>query len=132
MAGTFEFGHLFRSPTYPVILDVDGSLIAAKSPIELARKLARLQLPAERRYPAVAVNGENWELNTYVDEAILSPTLMKRRWTKLDVVRLYNQRKNRRRGEQPYSEKSLSSKRVDRVIGEIVEFLLDTPDPGEV
>lgn len=119
-----EFAHQFRRPKYPVLIDLQGHLIAAKSAKSLAVKLARLRLPDGDNYPAVDSTGEGWALYVFPDGEILTPIAFKKRWTKREVIQTYNQRQNKSQDDTPYSEKSLSSKRFDRIVLEIAELLL--------
>lgn len=118
-----ELAHLFRKPVYPVLIDVDGQLITAKSAMPLLRQLARRDLDPDARYAAIDSSGEGWELRVLDEEqAMLSPSFLKRRWTKLQVIRLYNSRRSQKPTDQPYSEKSLSSKKLSRVISDIIQL----------
>ena len=125
MTRIVELSHQFRRPQYPVLIDLDGRLVAAKSPKALLRQLSDLDLPVKSNYPAIDGAGEGWGLYLFPGEAVLSPMAVKKRWSKREVIHLYNQRQNASQNDLPYSEKSLSSKRVDRIIREIAELLLE-------
>ena len=114
--------HLFRKPKYPILVDVDGNLIAAKSSGSLTVRLSRLKLKKAGVYNAIDSSGEGWAF--YSEHMVLTPLTMKKRWTKLEVIRLFNQRKNQTAGEKVYSEKSLSSKRFDRILADIVALTI--------
>jgi hypothetical protein len=103
---------------------LDGRLFAAKSAMALAKELAELHLRAEIHYPAIDATGEGWGLYVFAKVTVLSPMVMKKRWTKREVIQRYNSRQNRGEDDSPYPEKSLSSKRLDRIIREIAELLL--------
>ena len=125
MAPILELSHLFRRPQYPVLIDLDGTLLAAKSAKSLLKKLSVLDLPLEANYPAIDSAGEGWGLYLFPGAAVLSPLTIKKRWSKREVIHLYNQRTNRAKDDLLYSEKSLSSKRLDRIIREIADLLLE-------
>jgi hypothetical protein len=89
----------------------------------LLKRLSDIDLPTKTNYPVIDSTGEGWGLYLFPSEAVLSPMAVKKRWSKREVIHLYNQRKNVSENESPYSEKSLSSKRIDRIIREIADLL---------
>jgi hypothetical protein len=115
---------LFRKPKYPVIVDIDGDVICGRSAIALAKRLSKLISLQEKSYDAIDSTGEGWSF--YSDKWVLSPLCIKKRWTKLEIIRLYNNRKNKTSDHINYSEKSLSSKRLDMVFNDIFELLNKT------
>ncbi|MBN1364840.1 MAG: hypothetical protein JW976_08550 [Syntrophaceae bacterium] len=115
---------LFRKPKYPVIVNIDGVLTCGRSAITLANRLSKLINLQEGSYDAIDSTGEGWSF--YSDKWILSPLCIKKRWTKLEIIWLYNNRKNKASNHVTYSEKSLSSKRLDRVFNDIFELLNKT------
>lgn len=115
---------LFRKPKYPVIVDIDGVVVCGRSAITLAKRLSKLIHLQEKSYDAIDSTGEGWSF--YSDKWILSPLCIKKRWTKLDIIRLYNNRKNKTTDHDMYSEKSLSSKRLDRIFIDIFDLLNKT------
>jgi hypothetical protein len=115
---------LFRKPKYPVIVDIDGDVICGRSAIVLAKRLSKLINLQEKSYDAIDSTGEGWSF--YSDKWVLSPLCIKKRWTKLEIIRLYNNRKNKTSDHITYFEKSLSSKRLDMVFNDIFELLNKT------
>ncbi len=113
-----------RKPKYPVIIDLDGVVICARSAITLAKRLATSSNLKEKRYYAFDSTGAGWSFQS--EQWALSPFCEKRRWTKLEIIRLFNNRKNKASDEKVYSEKSLSAKRFDRIFGDIFELLNNT------
>ena len=51
--------------------------------------------------------------------------VLKKTWTKLELIRLCNGRRNRPPDEEPYSEKSLSSKKLTKVIADLMRRILE-------
>ena len=98
-------------------------MIGAKSDRTLAKKLSLLELDDSKQYDVIDLTGEGWLLLT--DHMVLSPVnFRKRRWTKLEIIRLFNNRTNKLDpDEKPYSEKSLSAKTLDKIFRNIVEAL---------
>lgn len=93
---------------------IEGYFIGAKSPKDLSGKLAEIPINKDGYYSLVDCTGKVWIL--IVDQRILSPLTFKKRQTKLGIIRLFNERKNTEVGYgNQYSEKSLSSKRLERI-----------------
>jgi len=53
-----ELSHQFRRPQYPVLVDLDERLVAAKSAKSLLQKLSALELPVNTNYPVIDGTGE--------------------------------------------------------------------------
>jgi hypothetical protein len=54
---------------------------------------------------------------------MISPLTIKKRWTKLEIIKLFNERENVEVGEgKKYSEKSLSAKCLEKIISDLVEL----------
>ncbi len=119
MSNAINIRHLFRRPVYPLLVDVDGHLIAARSEGMLAQQLSCLDL-TKSNYDVIDSTSEGWTLD--VRQMAISPLTFKNRWTKLEVIRLYNERQNKKEDEEPYPTRSLSSKRFDRILSDIVEL----------
>ncbi len=101
--------------------NIEGNFIGAKNDQELSCKLAEIQLSEDGRYDLVDFTGEGWSL--YTSKMIISPLTNKKRWTKLEIIKLFNERGNTELGEgRVYSEKSLSAKRLDKIISDLVEM----------
>lgn len=113
----------WRKPTYPIICNIEGHLVGAKSEKTLAKKLSGLVLDKSKQYDVINSTGEGWLL--MAEAMVLSPVnFLKRKWTKLEIVRLYNNRTHKPDpNEKPYSEKSLSTKRLEEIIRDLVDRL---------
>ncbi|EMI52469.1 hypothetical protein [Rhodopirellula sallentina] len=120
-----ELVHFFRKPKYPVIVDIEGVLVAAKSVRLLYTKLLRLDLVEKQSYEAIEKTGEPWTLIVMQRKAVLSPINFKKQPTKLELIRRFNNRKNKPADDVDYSEKSVSSKKRERIITEIADRLID-------
>tara|TARA_R110002167_G_scaffold143308_1_gene332559 strand:+ start:114 stop:521 length:408 start_codon:yes stop_codon:yes gene_type:complete len=120
-----ELAYFLRAPKYPVIIEIDGVLVAAKSVRPLYEKLSRLDIVEKQHYSAIDRTGEPWTFVVMQGKAVLSPFNFKKQPTKLQIIRWFNNRKNKPADEVEYSEKSLGSKRLDRIIAEIVDRLID-------
>lgn len=120
-----ELSYFLRNPKYPVIVDVEGVLVAAKSVKALISKLSQIDLVENSSYNAIDGTGESWTLLVIDRAAVLSPINFEKQRTKLSLIRWFNNRKNKPANEVDFSEKSLSSKKRDRIIAEIVDRLID-------
>lgn len=112
----------FRSPKFPVICDVQGVLICAKTPEKLSEEVGSIELPRGEYLPFIDAAAEGWIFDT--DHKIVSPLTFKKHWTKKEVIELFNRSKTARQKGLEYPVRSLSSKRFDRIADEIVELIL--------
>ena len=117
MASKATVTYVFRRPRFPVICAVDGGLIAARSPASFQRQITRLDPPVGRVFQMVDATGEGWAFHT--EWTVVSPLTLKKRWTKAEIIRLFNESEAARRRGQVYPETSLRSKSLQRIIAEI-------------
>jgi len=113
--------YFFRSPVFPVICNVGEVLVGAESPDQLDAHLSSLDLPADSQLPMVDADAEGWVFDT--THYIVSPLTFKKRWTKKEVIAMFNHSTAARTLGGQYSERSLSAKRFDRIMGEIVGLI---------
>ncbi len=116
-----EIKYVFRKPKFPIIINLDGQVIAATQQ-NLPAQLNQFELTLNTCYEAIDKSGEGFGLYVYDVCFALSPLVAKKKWTKLELIRLYNNRKNKV-DEKIYSEKSLSSKRFDDILSDISSLL---------
>ena len=109
---------LFRRPKFPVICDAQGVLIGAETPKQFLDQVRSIKLPSGEQLPFVDTSSEGWVLDT--DCMIVSPLTVKKVWTKKEVIAMFNKSKTAREQGLKYPARSLSSKRFDRIIVEIV------------
>lgn len=117
--------YFFSKPKYPVIVDLDGVLVAAKSARSLFGKLQRHELVEQQSYEAFDKTGESWSLMVVQSEAVLAPFNFTKRPTKLELIRWFNNRKNKPAGEADFPEKSFSNLKRDRILLEIADRLIE-------
>ena len=115
---------LFRKPKFPIICDIDGYVIAAKSISGFEKQLSTYNIHKVSRYPIVDVTGEGWSF--YPEHMAISPLTTKKKWFKKEVIAIFNNRKNNT-ANITYSEKSISAKRYDKIFQDIVGLLLTSP-----
>lgn len=114
--------YIFRKPKYPVICDIDGFVVAAKSEKSFLKRLSEVNKDPEKTYNLVDSTAEGWIFMP--KHMSVSPLTFKKQWSKKEIIAIYNGRKNSSSDGVRYSEKSLSSKRFERIFGEIVDLLL--------
>jgi hypothetical protein len=113
--------YLFRVPKYPVLCCIEEQVIGATSERILVEKLSLIMFQEGKYYDVIDVTGESWTLMS--DVMVISPLTAKKRWTKLQLIRLVNSRTNTSNPhEKPYSERSLSSKRFKKIFLDLVDM----------
>ena len=113
--------YLFRRPEFPLICDVHGVLIGAQTPEQFEGAVSTLSLPAGEDLPVVDASGEGWAL--HVEYMAVSPMTLKKRWTKKEVIAMFNDSDTAKRSGKEYSTKSFSAKRLDRIIADLVALI---------
>jgi hypothetical protein len=112
---------MFRKPVYPVILDVNGLIIGAKTLKQLEDDISEIHLPAGEHLPLIDSSGEGWSLA--VDHMVISPLTFKKKWTKKEIITLFNNSEMAKKTSKEYSFKSISAKRFDRIVLELVDMI---------
>ena len=112
--------YLFRKPRYPIICNIDGYVVGAKSEKTFLKQLSETNVELEKSYDLLDSSGEGWSF--WPDKMAISPLTRHKKWSKKEVIELFNNRINASENIM-YSTKSLSSKRFDRIFKEIVELL---------
>lgn len=113
--------YLFRAPEFPLICDAGSVLIGAVSPKDFEAQMAKLELPPDGILTVIDVSGKDWMF--LLQHSTLSPLSLKNRWTKKEVIALFNGSDAAKKLGEQYSERSLSAKRFDRIFTEIVELI---------
>ncbi len=115
--------YLFRKPKYPILYCINEKVLCANSENQFVNQLTNYPLDQKSRYVVIDSTGENWTFHP--KEMLLSPFNVQKRWTKLELIRLVNGRSNKSNPDElPYSEKSLTAKRFDRIFRDLVEILI--------
>ena len=99
-----DFSCMFRNPKYPVVIDIDGTLVAAKSSKSLCNRLLQVDIAQGKSYQAFDKTSETWTFIVIDGNAVLSPLSFKRPITKLEIIRWFNNRENKLADEVAYSE----------------------------
>jgi hypothetical protein len=117
-----EFRIMFRSPEYPVLIVSSEKLYSAFNLKQLAEICVSLNLvDSEEKLRVVDSTGsEFWYLP---DECVLSPGFVFKKWTKKKLIETFNGSSNAIEANQEYSMKSLSAKKLERVVEDICLIL---------
>jgi hypothetical protein len=77
--------------------------------------------PIEDKNIIQAIDSSGEEFWYSPEHYISSPGFAFKKWTKKQLIELFNGSSNAKGSKQKYSMKSISAKRLDRIIGEICE-----------
>ena len=117
-----EFKVLFRNPIYPVIVIAEDMLTVATNIKGLAESCISSKLP-EGETVIKAIDSSAEEFWYSPDNYAIGPGFAFKKWTKKQIVELYNNSSNVMKSNKKYSPKSLSNKKLPRIIGDICELL---------
>lgn len=109
-----------RRPRFPIIVDTGRGLVGALSGAECAKRIARFG-PFESDESMSVVDSTAEGFGFYPRMMLITPLSTKKRWTKAEVIALYNDRK--RRDAPNYRPRSLSNRGFDRVMHDVVQLL---------
>ena len=115
---TGKIQYVFRRPQFPIICAVGNELLSATSPAAFQRQLERLDLQGAKVIDIADVTGEGWAF--HADLMIVSPLTLKKRWKKVEVIRLFNASDNARRIGAAYPEAYIPRRSLVRIIAEVV------------
>ena len=116
--------YAFRRPKFPLICAAGNELRAVTSPAALQRQFERWDLQGAKVLDIVDATGERWDF--YVDLRIVSPLTLKRRWRKIDIIRLFNESANARRLGATYPEAYIPRRSLVRIIAEVAALVAYT------
>jgi hypothetical protein len=117
-----EFNVLFRNPEYPVIVISEDKLTVATNIKELAESCIASKIP-EGETVIKAIDSSAEEFWYSPDNFAIAPGFAFKKWTKKQIVELYNNSSNAKKSDKKYPLKSLSSKKLSRIIGDVCELL---------
>ena len=81
-----------RKPRFPIIVDARPGLVGALSDAECAKRIGQLgPFESDGSMPVVDATAEGFGF--YPKMMLISPLVTKKRWTKAEVITLYNDRK---------------------------------------
>ncbi len=117
--GRTDFGVLFRRPKFPVIGYADKKLFSAVELSTLASILVCFK-PSSGKDIVQMVDATGEEFWYTRKQLVLSPGFTNKRWTKRQVIDLYNSHIG---SDLRYSVRSLSNKRLLEIVAEISDLI---------
>ena len=111
---------MFRKTQFPVIVSTGTQTLVTKTATELVSLL--LNLPKRSSWPNTKIidpSGEEFWFNS--QRAVLSPGFTFKRWTKKQIIDLYNS--TRESSQKAYTVCSLSNKRLKQIVTEVCDLL---------
>jgi hypothetical protein len=114
---TGKIQYAFRRPRFPMICAVGNELLSVTSSAAFQRHIERLDLQGAKVIDIVDATGEGWAL--HADLMIVSPLTLKKRWKKVEVIRLFNESDNARRIGVAYPEAYIPRRSLVRIIEEV-------------
>jgi hypothetical protein len=112
--------YLFRKPKYPLLIETDSRVVGARSIKRIDRLFKEAAFVNKKNYIVIDSNGEGW---SFVPEhGVISPLTMLKRWNKPKIIKFFNSLLEKDGSVTRYEPRSLSNKRLEQVIREIVEF----------
>jgi len=109
--------YVFRRPRFPIVCVVADELISAGSPASFQRQIERFELESDAVLDVLDATGEGWAF--HAELMVISPLALKKRWRKLEIIRLYNESQNARRIGGTYPETVLSGRSLARIISDV-------------
>ena len=120
-----NFQILIRKPKYPVILISSNNLFSAFDIQELALKCVKSTLSNDETY-IKAIDSSGDEFWYTPEKYVLAPGFFCKKWTKKQIVELYNKSLNENQKEHQYSTKSFSAKRIHKIVFDICKLLKES------
>ena len=117
-----EFNIMWRKPKYPLIVVSDKRLYSAFDIKQLAKSCIS-SVPIENKSYIQVIDSTGSEFWYSPENYVLSPGFSLKKWTKKRIVESFNNSANAKDSLQEYSKKSLSSKRLEKIIRDICELL---------
>ena len=109
-----------RRPRFPIIVDTGRGLVGAVSGTDCTKRVTRLgPFNDDSAMPVIDSTAEGFGF--YPKMLLITPLTTKKRWTKAEVIALYNDRKKPDAPE--YQPRALSNRGFDRVVSEVVHLL---------
>jgi len=110
--------YLFRNPKYPVLIETDGRVTGARSGDRIDRLCKQNSFSSKESYIVVDSAGEGWSF--FPAHEVISPLTALKRWSKAKIIEFFNA--SLETDQNQYESKSLSNRRLEQIIREIIEF----------
>lgn len=117
-----NFKVLLRSPKYPAIVISEDGLFSAYN-IKQLGTLCVLSETFDEDDKIRVIDSSGYEFIYFQEHKAIMPGILNKKWTKKQIIELFNNSANANETKIKYSLKSLSNKKLSRIIGEICELL---------
>ena len=118
-----RFNILFRRPKYPVIVISSDALNSAYNIDQLAAHCIVCK-PSDSETLVKVIDSTGEEFWYSPEHFALTPGMAFKRWTKKQIIELYNNSPNAKESNNSYPIKSISSRKLSRIISDICDLLL--------
>lgn len=110
--------YLLRKPKYPVLIETDGKVMGARSGERVDRLYKQGSFSSKESYIVIDSAGEGWSF--FPAHELISPLTTLKRWSKAKIIEFFNA--SLETAQKQYEPRSLSNRRLEQIIREIVEF----------
>lgn len=115
-----EINYLFRKPKYPVLIETDLRVFGARNGQKIERLRKKELFTKKDSYTLIDSTGEGWMFTP--EKSVISPFSINKQWTKLKIIEFFNSTLTNLGISESFEAGSLSNKRLDKIINDIVEF----------
>lgn len=117
-----NFNIFMRKPRYPVIIVSKNKLYSAFNTEQLAKSCVS-SMPIDNRTIVQVIDCSGEEFWYSPEQNVLGPGFAPKKWTKKQLIEIFNNSSNAKIADHEYSTKSLSGKKLDKIINDICELL---------
>ena len=114
--------YVFRSPVFPVIIISHDKLLSASNFKTLTIKLLEA-IPQGNENIIKTIDSTGKEFWYNFQNKVFAPGFSFKRWTKMKMIELFNNSSNAIKLNKLYSTKSISNKKLAKIIKEICELV---------
>ncbi len=118
---TDELNYLLRRPRFPILVDVGTKLIWCRNNSHAISRIRKSVFDSDAPHHVIDVSGEGFDI--YPGALTITPLTFKKRWSKKELIALYNEHSGGTKIE--YSDSKLSNRRYEKLFNEIIELLDD-------
>ncbi|MGL1933231.1 MAG: hypothetical protein OCC45_15960 [Desulfotalea sp.] len=111
-----------REPKYPVIVISSNDLYSVFDIEDLFQKCVKSTLSNDESY-IKAIDSSGEEFRYIPEHYVIAPHFFCTKWTKKQIVELYNESLDESQEEHQYSTKSFSAKRIGKIVSDICKLL---------
>ncbi len=111
--------YLFREPEFPLLIETESGVMGAMNGMNLESVISQSNFSSKNHFAIIDSSGEGWSYYPEVDA--ISPLALDKQWSKKKMIAFYNSFVADVEANG-FVGKSLSSKKVSKVIEEIIAF----------